>query len=110
MISIPLPAHHVAKISASGESKGVEKGIPGLPTVYKGGPLQSASHALFHLPLLQSFRAPTPFFFASIANPTSHPSTMAGSGANGKWEASFVTNKAILKLKEAGYLPANVVH
>ena len=35
---------------------------------------------------------------------------MAGSGANGKWEASFVTNEDILKLKEAGYLPANVAH
>ena len=35
---------------------------------------------------------------------------MAGSGANGKWEASSVTNEDILKLKEAGYLPANVAH
>jgi hypothetical protein len=35
---------------------------------------------------------------------------MAGSGANGKWEASSVTEGDILKLKKAGYLMANVAH
>ena len=35
---------------------------------------------------------------------------MAGSGSNGKWEASSVTDGDILKLKEASYLPPNVTH
>jgi hypothetical protein len=35
---------------------------------------------------------------------------MAGAGSKGKWEASSVTNSAILELKSAGYLPANITH
>ena len=35
---------------------------------------------------------------------------MAGSGSNGKWEASTVTDQDIRDLKQAGYLPANVFH
>nr|XP_040258257.1 nucleolar and coiled-body phosphoprotein 1-like [Aegilops tauschii subsp. strangulata] len=35
---------------------------------------------------------------------------MSGSGANGKWDASSVTDGDTLKLKEAGYFPTNVVH
>jgi hypothetical protein len=35
---------------------------------------------------------------------------MAGSGSKGKWEASIVTESAILELKSAGYLPADVAH
>jgi hypothetical protein len=35
---------------------------------------------------------------------------MAGSGSKGKWEASTITEGAILELKSAGYLAANVAH
>lgn len=35
---------------------------------------------------------------------------MDESGANGKWEASIVTNKDIEELKRAGYLSADVAH
>jgi hypothetical protein len=35
---------------------------------------------------------------------------MASSGANGKWEASSVTDDDIVWLKQAGYLPADVAH
>ena len=99
MISIPLPAHNIAEISGSGEANDVKKGISGLPIVIKRGALQFGSHAFSFLPHSQSFRAPAPFLPASIANPTSPPSTMAGSGAKGTWEASCVTNNDIEDLK-----------
>ena len=35
---------------------------------------------------------------------------MAKSGANGKWDASIVTDNDILKLKHAGYLSADIAH
>jgi hypothetical protein len=35
---------------------------------------------------------------------------MDGSGANGKWEASIVTDGDILRLKQAGYLSADIAH
>ena len=35
---------------------------------------------------------------------------MAGSRSKGKWEASVVTESAMLELKDAGYLPANIAH
>ena len=54
----------------------------------------------------QSSSAP---FLDVTTNPASPP-LMAGSGANGKWEASSVTNRDILKLKGGGYFPANVAH
>ena len=35
---------------------------------------------------------------------------MAGSGANEKWDASTITDGDIMKLKEAGYLSADIAH
>lgn len=35
---------------------------------------------------------------------------MVGLGSKGNWGASSVTEDAILELKSAGYLPANVAH
>ena len=35
---------------------------------------------------------------------------MSGSGAQGKWMASTVTEKDITKLQEAGYLAQEIAH
>jgi hypothetical protein len=76
----------------------------------KGELKQSVSHAFFHLSLTQFFRAPAPLLSATTANPTPSPSAIAGSGANGNWDASIVTDSDIVKLKQAGYLSADIAH
>ena len=35
---------------------------------------------------------------------------MSGSGAKGKWMVSSIKEKDITKLREAGYLPKEIVH
>lgn len=47
--------------------------------------------------------------FRSFPLPPNTPA-MSGSGSQGKWVASSVTEKDIIELREAGYLIADVAH
>ena len=76
----------------------------------KGELQQSSSHAFFHLPLTQILGALVPLFSASTANTIPSPSIMAGFSTNRKWEASTVTDGDIMKLRQAGYLSADIAH
>ena len=76
----------------------------------KGELSQSATHAFFHLPLTQILTAPAPLSSASTTNFVPSPSIMASTCTKGKWQASFVTDDDIVRLKQARYLLADVAH
>ena len=89
-----------ASFKASGEALDIH-------CLYKEIRIPSLHHA-FSLSLPIHSRAPVPKL-PSFSPQKSTP-TMSGSGAQGKWMASSVTEKDIMKLREAGYLAPEISH